>query len=114
MNVETSFKNGYRIIKFNDRLGARTDLASLRIHIEETLDAGITHIAVEFTSDSFLDSRAIGNLAKCVEMVNAAQGKLVVIQPNSEIADFLRIVGFEDLIEVRRSAEELGLDEESW
>ena len=107
MNIETSFRNGYRVIRVRESLGAQSDLRDLTDEVERAIGEGLERVALAFTEDSYLDSRAIGNLAKCVEMVEAVGGALAVVQPNPDIADFLRVVGFVDHIRLCASEQEL-------
>ena len=107
MEIEISYKNGYRVIRIRESLGAQADLGELCDEVARALEEGIERIAVAFTDDSYLDSRAIGNLARCVEMVGAVHGTLAVIQPNPDIADFLKVVGFVNHIKVYPSENEL-------
>lgn len=94
MDIRLYEANGYQVIRVHDDLGPRADLAEVRSHIEHLIASGSVRIALAFTSRSYLDSRAIGNLATCVELIRSHHGALAVIQPNASIADFLRLVGF--------------------
>jgi anti-anti-sigma factor len=108
MRIETTVTNGYQVLRVLEHLNSRSDLDQLRGAVEQALTRGNNRIAISFTDDSYLDSRAIGNLAKCLELVKEKQGRLAVVQPNPEIADFLRIVGFVKHVELCSTERELG------
>jgi anti-anti-sigma factor len=108
MNIVTYQANGYEVVRVTDDVGVRADLAELCQRVQALLDEGKTRIALAFTPSSHLDSRAIGNLARCVEAVRAHQGSMAVVQPNPEIADFLRVVGFTRHVQICSTEAELG------
>jgi anti-anti-sigma factor len=109
MNYDTYPVRGFCVIRLKEDVTPRTDLQDVREQVERLLNEGHTRIALAFTRSSFLDSRAIGNLANCLELVRARKGRLAVVQPNPEIADFLRLVGFSRFIDIYSTEAELGL-----
>lgn len=108
MNLNYDSINGFEVIRILDNVEPRMDLAEVSNRVQELVSDGKRNIALSFTASSHLDSRAIGSLAKCVEMVHVHDGRLAVIQPNPEIADFLRIVGFSRHVEICSTEAELG------
>jgi len=109
MEYDTYPVRDFYVIRIKEDVTPRTDLGEVRVQVEQLLKEGHVKIAFAFTRASFLDSRAIGNLANCLEMVRAQNGRLAVVQPNPEIADFLRLVGFARFIDIYSTEAELGL-----
>ena len=108
MNILSYQANGFEVLRVVEDVGARADLAELCERVQQALDQGKRRIALVFTPASHLDSRAIGNFARCVEAVRRANGKIAVVQPNPEIADFLRVVGFARHVQIYSTEAELG------
>ncbi len=108
MNIQNYQANGFEVLRVVEDVGVRADLAELYERVRQQLALGHTSIALAFTPGSHLDSRAIGNLARCVETVRAAKGRMAVVQPNPEIADFLRVVGFTRHVQICSTEAELG------
>ena len=108
MDLARESINGFEVIRIRDDIEPRMDLEEVRAAVGELIEQGHTSIALSFTPSSHLDSRAIGGLAKCVELVRSHKGRLAIVQPNREIADFLRIVGFVRHVEICSTEAELG------
>lgn len=108
MDLRYENANGFEVVSIRDDIGPRMDLREIRDAVEKLVAQGHRNIALSFTPSSHLDSRAIGDLAKCLELVRNHGGRLAVIQPNPEIADFLRIVGFIKHVEICSTEAELG------
>jgi anti-anti-sigma factor len=102
-------KNAYTIFRFLEDVGINTDLAELKVLIEEHLQKGNKNIAIAFTKNSYLYTKSIAILIACSEMVREAGGSLAIIEPNEDIVDILAVIDFDKIIKIFSSEEELEL-----
>jgi anti-anti-sigma factor len=108
MRIDATSANGYRVLAIAEDLGLNSDLAQLRAAIDECLAKGLVRIALRFTPNSFLSTRAIAVLVQCVERVNDHAGRLAVLQPNGDIKHCLQVTRLDELFEVAETEDELG------
>jgi anti-anti-sigma factor len=108
MNIKRHEKNAHVVLKVTEDLGIRSDLSELRDAVEHCLDKGARNIAVSFTPNSFLSSRAVAVCAQCVGLVHERGGRLAIIRPNEQIRELLGITDLMAHVAVVQSENELG------
>jgi anti-anti-sigma factor len=107
MNIKRYEKNGHMVLKVTEDLGIRSDLSGLRDAVTHYLEKGERNIAVCFTPNSFLSSRAVAVCAQCVGLVHERGGRLAIIRPNEQIRDLLDITDLRSHVAVVESETEL-------
>jgi anti-anti-sigma regulatory factor len=108
MLIETYATNGFQILKVKDPVNLGTDLADIRRLVDEYLGKGLHNIALSFTPDSYFYTKHISILVQCLERIKEAGGRLAVINPNDDILDVLKTIGFLDLTSIYKSEAEIG------
>ena len=107
MNIDISADSGYQILKIQDDLSVISELSELRFLIEGYLREGKSHIAVSFTSISYIYSGAIAVLIDCYKKIKKVGGDLCIIESNPQIISIFRIMNLDKVIGIYPSANEL-------
>ena len=107
MHVDSSFVNGFHVIKINEDLDLKTDINEFSKMLEDHLKDGIHNIALIFSSNSILYTTALGILAHCFKLLHAKGGVLAIINPNDYIKNVLNIAGFAKMIKICNSVNDL-------
>jgi anti-anti-sigma regulatory factor len=110
MLIESTKRNGFQILRVNDPVNLRSDLGDLRKAVEEYVGQGVVNIALAFSKDSYFYTKHISILVQCLEMLKDANGTLAMIDPNEEILDVLRTIGFFDFTKIYANDDEVGLE----
>lgn len=109
MNIQSYDKSGYRVFDLTDDVVFNTDLTVLTESVRNVLVDGVVHIALRFTKASYLYTESIAVLVECLEFIQEKQGSMAIISPNQDILDVLRVIGFESIIQVCNSDQELSI-----
>jgi anti-anti-sigma factor len=107
MQFATRKVGKYRLISFRSDIDARSDMAELLLTIEKHIDNGESCFAVEFTANSYLYSKTIAVLVKCLNTVNEAGGRLAIVSPNPKLLEALRMFHLDTMLTVCSTVEEL-------
>lgn len=107
MQIARSEKNGYHVLHIPDDLGVDSDLGELKAAVDNLISSGKRNIAVSFTHDSFLYSRNIGWLIQAFEGIESVGGKMALIAPNEDIRSAVMLIGFNQVISILESEDEL-------
>ena len=107
MKITTYTKYGHRILNVDDPVAFATDITGLHDLIRTTFESGFLHMAVRFTSDSFLSSRTLALLIESSEKATSIGGTFTVISPNTQIVEVLKVFELESSL--RTVATEKGL-----
>jgi len=108
VEIITSRKNGYEILRIQEDLSAKSDLSLVKAKIREYLSRGKVNLALAFTADSYFHTQTISVLVQCIEMVHKQGGLLGIINPNEEIRDILRTINLDKLVRIFASEDSIG------
>jgi anti-anti-sigma factor len=109
MKCDIYKKGGYLVFRLKEDIGLNSDLTPFKTLVEQHLAEGVRNIALAFTSESYLYTKAIAVLIACSEMVKDAGGHLAFVEANKDILDILSVIDFDKMIKIFNSEEELGL-----
>jgi hypothetical protein len=107
MRYDKAQRGQYVIIRILDDINLNSDIEPLTTVVERNILAGRKHLAFAFGDDSFLYTRHIAVLIKCLEMLREEGGSLAVVHPNRDIIDVLALIDPEQLIIKVEMEEEL-------
>ncbi|HEX6022252.1 MAG TPA: STAS domain-containing protein [Solirubrobacter sp.] len=68
--------------------------------VAQTIDAGATHVIVDLTETTFIDSSSLGVLIGAHRRLLRLQGRLVVVCNNDAIAKTFRITGLDGVFTI--------------
>jgi len=108
VEIITSRKNGYEILRIQEDLSAKSDLSLVKAKIREYLSRGKVNLALAFTAKSYFHTQTISVLVQCIEMVHKRGGLLGIINPNEEIRDILRTINLDKLVRIFASEDSIG------
>ncbi|WP_238014144.1 STAS domain-containing protein [Dactylosporangium sp. AC04546] len=72
--------------------------------VVEQLGAGATDVVLDLTSLQFVDSSGLGTLVGCWRRAQHAGARLVVANPNDDVAMTLEITGLDQILPIDRDA----------
>lgn len=73
------------------------------------ISTGASHVVVDLSLTTFVDSTALGVLLRGVERLRATDGRLSVVSPDENILKVFRVTGLDRVFELHASrAEALG------
>jgi hypothetical protein len=98
MKYEKAQKGPYVVFRILEDINLNSDITPLTILVEQNLQMGKKHIAFTFGQNSFLYTRHIAVLVKCLEMLREESGSLAIVHPNRDIMDVLALIDPEHLI----------------
>ena len=73
---------------------------AFRNQIQQLIDAGSTHVAVNLSGVNELDSSGIGALVRAFTMVKRAGGKCTFFSPNKRVQMLLKMVRLDNVLEI--------------
>jgi len=90
-----------KLAKFNGQLDSSNveDIKSRFDVIIKQFPANL-FLLFDFENLTYMNSRAIGCLAECLEIVEKGGGKILIAHPPENVHDILRVVGIEKVIPV--------------
>jgi anti-sigma B factor antagonist len=80
------------------KLGEPEEL--FRSHIQQQIDAGSTHIAINMAGVTDLDSSGIGALVRAFTLLKRAGGKCTIFAPNKRVLMLLKMVRLDAVLDV--------------
>lgn len=107
MHIDSSYKNGYQILKITKDSNSNLDLSILKIIVQELLEKGIVNIALSFSEDFHIQSKPVGVLVTCNEMIKAYNGTLAIIQPNEYVSEVLKLMDLYSQIKIYPSEDDM-------
>jgi anti-sigma B factor antagonist len=75
-------------------------------HVTAPIDAGRTHVVVDLTATTFIDSSSLGVLIGAHRRLRRHEGTLVIVCTNDAIAKTFRITGLDSVFTIVGSLEE--------
>ena len=105
MKLQTTHRGSFLAIRLLGEVTLNTETGPLVQAVEQALAAGRTSVAITFGENSFLYTRHIASLIRCLELIREQDGSLAVINPNQDIRDVLALIDPEGMI-VRADSEE--------
>ncbi|MGH9746489.1 MAG: STAS domain-containing protein [Candidatus Acidiferrales bacterium] len=73
---------------------------SFRKHIQQLMDAGSTHVAVNLAGVTELDSSGIGALVRSFTMLKRAGGKCTFFAPSKRVMMLLKMVRLDSILDL--------------
>jgi anti-anti-sigma factor len=107
MKISMSTHGDYQILRIEEELSVISDLSELMHIIQGYLDRGKRYIAVGFTNTSYIYSGAVAVLVNCLQKVKSQGGDLCIVEPNPEIADILKFLNINKIMNIYQSENDL-------
>ena len=107
MKIDIHTHGDYQVLRIEDELSVISDLSELMFIIQGYLQRGKRHIAVGFTTASYIYSGAVAVLLNCLNKVKAEGGDLCIIEPNADIAGILSLINVNKIIDIYQSEDDL-------
>lgn len=73
---------------------------SLRSHIQQLMDSGTTHVALNLSGITFLDSSGIGALVRTFSTLKRAGGKCTFFAPSKQVIMLLKMVRLDTVLDL--------------
>jgi anti-anti-sigma factor len=103
----------YQVLKIEEDLQVISDLSELKFLIEGYLRRGKRHVAVGFTTASYIYSGAIAVLVDCYKRIAKEGGDLCIIEPNVEILGVFNLLNINKILHIYQSESELPVVDKS-
>ena len=90
------------------RLDGRLNMVAaprLKGAIEDLVDQGVTHVVVDLTAVTFMDSSGLGALIAALKKTRQAQGDLRIAGVNEQVATVLRLTNLDRVLRPFESVE---------
>jgi anti-anti-sigma factor len=107
MKIDMYTHGDYQVLKIEDGLQVISDLSELKFLIEGYLKRGKIHIAVGFTTTSYIYSGAIAVLVDCYKKIVKEGGDLCIVEPNPEILGVFNVLNITRILHIYQSEDEL-------
>jgi anti-anti-sigma factor len=107
MKIDIYTHGDYQVLKIEEVLQVISDLSELKFLIEGYLKRGKRHIAVGFTTASYIYSGAIAVLVDCYKRIAKEGGDLCIIEPNQEILGIFSVLNISKILHIYQSEDEL-------
>ncbi|MBD3314634.1 MAG: hypothetical protein GF344_02495 [Chitinivibrionales bacterium] len=107
MLFETKDVGQYRVFSFSEDIDARSDISHLLLTIEEDIKRGVSCFAVEFSARSYLYSKTLAVLVRCMNTVRDAGGRLAVVSENKKLLEAIEMFHLDTMLPVCCSLDEL-------
>jgi anti-anti-sigma factor len=107
MRIEMHSHGDYQVLRVEDELAVISDLSELTFLIEGYLRHGKRHIAVGFTTTSYIYSGAVAVLINCLKKIRDEGGDLCIIEPNPEMLSILNLININKIIAIYESENDL-------
>lgn len=98
MGIDTTDTHGYRLFSINENLGAGSDISELHNLVQGALDDGHRRIALSFRPDSYLSSRVIATIVRCLASIQEADGEIALVLPSRQLQECIELIGFTELV----------------
>jgi anti-anti-sigma factor len=106
-NVDCREVGGWTLIDITTDVSLESSLSFLYALVRRLLKRGARRIALRFTRESFLDSKALAYLVRSWEAIRSTGGTLVVVSPNEQMAAMVRMLNLHEEIRFVPSLEAL-------
>jgi anti-anti-sigma factor len=107
MKIDIYSHGDYQVLKIEEDLQVISDLSELKFLIEGYLKRGRRHIAVGFTTASYIYSGALAVLVDCYKKILRDGGDLCIIEPNAEILGIFNLLNISKILHIYHSEDEL-------
>lgn len=90
-----------KIVKFAGQLDS-SNVEEKKLFFDEIIKQNPANLCLlfDFEKLTYMNSRAIGCLAECLEAIQAGGGRMVIARPPENVHDILRVVGIEKVIPI--------------
>lgn len=100
MNISTRVAGTTTILDLDGPLRLGDAEEHFRNRIEELVDAGSTHIAVNLAGVSDMDSSGIGALVRAYSTLKKSSGRCTFFAPNKRVRMLLKMVRLDTVLEL--------------
>ena len=107
MKIEIHTHGDYQVLRIEDESSVISDLSELMFIIQGYLQRGKRHIAVGFTTASYIYSGAVAVLINCLNKVKAEGGDLCIVEANADISSILNLIYVNKIIDIYQSENDL-------
>jgi len=107
MKIDISQRGAFQILRIEEDLNVISDLSELRFLINGYLRQGRRHIAVSFTSASYIYSGAIAVLIDVFKQVKEENGELCILEPHPEILSIFHALHLDQFLPIYSSVDDL-------
>jgi anti-sigma B factor antagonist len=105
MEIDTSDVRGkVAVVRLDGRLNM-VAAPRLKSAIEDVVDHGGTHVLVDLTAVTFMDSSGLGALIAALKKARQAQGDLRIAGVNEQVATVLRLTNLDRVLRPFESVE---------
>lgn len=106
MKIDVRNERGVTILVPKGKINIGVGDVALREAVHEALEAGSRKLVIDFGSVSTIDSSGIGEVVNAHTTVVRRDGKLVLANLPSKVADILQITQLVEVFEIYESASE--------
>ena len=107
MSIDVSTVGHYQLVTVTHTLTLGSDIDELLGVVHGCLSREQNRVALAFTKNSYLSSRAIGVLARCMQAVRAKGETLVLIAPSNHLLQVLKDLRLGGFLAVANSVDDL-------
>ncbi|MBD3391268.1 MAG: hypothetical protein GF418_04360 [Chitinivibrionales bacterium] len=106
-SIESETAGKYQVFRIREDLALGADFGALTGHIERAIKKGNVHIALHFTSRSYLYTPTVARLVEYYKLLQGHGGALCLIRPNEEILRVLDMIGLTRFVKIVSSYDEI-------
>ncbi len=100
-------KGKFTVVEIEDEFSVITDLNDFKNMLEEKLHDDIPNIALRFKDISYIYSGPLGILARIIMNIKKLDGKIVLLEPNPNVSEILKMTNLDKMLAVVESEEAL-------
>jgi len=106
MEVSIRKRGQFKILDIDGDINEVDNYNVLKEKIVQSIDGGDTHIALNLSNTTFLNSGAVSLFISWQKKLSSLGGALVILEPPQVIYEILRILCIEKIIKVHMSEED--------
>ncbi len=106
MEIGGREKKQFHVIDIIGKIDRLKDSIVLKSYINSLIEKSITHVAINLSQVTYLDSGAVNVLIYSHTTLKKNGGILVLIEPNEYVRDVLEVVGLLKLVTIFPTEEE--------
>ncbi len=100
MNIRVRTAGLATILDLDGTLKLGKDEEAFRSQVQQTVDGGCTHLAINLAGVSDIDSSGIGSLVKAFTMLKRGGGKCTFFSPNKRVTMLLKMVRLDNVLDI--------------
>ena len=79
----------------------------LRDRLTELMDEGVSHLVLDLSETTFVDSMTLGVLLGCVKRLRAAEGSVEIVVPRDDIRRIFEITMLDRVFDLRTTRDQV-------